>query len=265
MNRIVPFALSAAILGGLAVAQTGANQMPGHVSPDLRFEVATIKQSKPGEEFGGIRPAAGGQRYEAINVPLKVIIQVAYRVKPEQITGPGSLDDRYDVIGKAEQPANIDELHVMMMNVLLDRFHMKFHKEKRDMSMYALTVADSGAKMTPHDATNSGDVWIDENVENFVQEKMKATTVPMDYLAFRLSLVMDRPVVDLTNLKGGYDFTLDFLRDVPPGVTQEELDPNASGPTVFAAVKQQLGLELKPRRGPVDVIVVDHIEKPTEN
>jgi uncharacterized protein (TIGR03435 family) len=256
------------LIAGLLAAQTAANQMPGHVSPDLRFEVATIKPSKP-QDFGGIRPAAGGQRYEALNCTLKLMIQVAYRVKPDQIVGPASLDDRFDVIGQAERPSNIDELHVMLVNLLLDRFHMRFHKEKRDMPFYALTVADAGPKMTPHNAANAGDVWIDEQVENILQEKMGAAAVPMEYLAFRLSMAMDRPVVDLTNLQGGYDFKLDFTRDPPPGIDEntrlngQPLD--ASGPTVFAAVKQQLGLELKPRKGPVDVIVVDHIEKPSEN
>jgi uncharacterized protein (TIGR03435 family) len=98
---------------------------------------------------------------------------------------------------------------------------------------------------------------------------MKATSAPMDYFAFRLSQFMDAPVVDLTNLHGGYDFNFDYTRDLPPGFPEggkiNGEEPDTSGPTVFAAVKQQLGLELKAQRGPVEVIVIDHAEKPTEN
>jgi uncharacterized protein (TIGR03435 family) len=83
--------------------------------------------------------------------------------------------------------------------------------------------------------------------------KLTATSSLMDYLAFRLSLLMDRPVVDLTNLKGGYDFTLQYTREFPPGFPEggkiNAEDPDTSGPTIFEAVKKQLGLELKAQKG----------------
>jgi len=91
----------------------------------------------------------------------------------------------------------------------------------------------------------------------------------MDYVAFRLAGFMDLPVVDLTGLKGNYDFTLTFTRDLPPGfpeggkVNGEE--PDTSGDNIFQAVKKQLGLELKAQKGPVEVIVIDHVEKPSAN
>jgi len=91
----------------------------------------------------------------------------------------------------------------------------------------------------------------------------------MDYLAFRLSPFLDHPVVDLTNLKGAYDFTLEYTRDLPPefpaGAKINGEDPDTSGPTLAEALKQQLGLELKAGKGPVEVIVIDHIEKPSGN
>jgi uncharacterized protein (TIGR03435 family) len=246
-------------------------QAPARLPPDLRFEVASLKPSQGLEQGGGIRPAPGGQRYEATNCPIKLMIQVAYRVKAEQIVGgPGWLDtDRFDMEAKAERPSSADELHVMLMNMLVDRLQLKFHREKRDMQMYALTVDKGGPKLTPHEAANAGDPWIDQTTENFLHIKMKAAYSPMDYFAFRLSQLMDRPVVDLTNLPGGYDFNLEYTRELPPGfpeggkVNGEE--PDTSGPTVFAAVKQQLGLELKARKGPVEVIVIDHAEKPAGN
>jgi uncharacterized protein (TIGR03435 family) len=246
-------------------------QTPAPIPPDLQFEVASLKPSEPGERGGGIRPAAGGQRYEAVNCPIKLMIQVAYRIKADQIMGgPGWLDtDRFDMEAKAERQSNADELHVMLMNLLVERLHLKFHKEKRDMPMYALTVDKGGTKVTPHEGANGGDPWIDQAIDGIVQVKLKATFAPLDYFAFRLSQIMDRPVVNLTNLKGGYDFNLEFTRDLPPGVSENAqlngAPVDTSGPTVFAAVKQQLGLELKAQRGPVDVIVIDHVEKPTGN
>ena len=157
----------------------------------------------------------------------------------------------------------------MLMNMLVDRLQLKFHREKREMQMYALTVDKGGPKLMPHEAANGGDPWIDQAEETLLHVKMKATCAPMDYFAFRLSQLMDRPVVDLTNLHGGYDFNLEYTRELPPGFPQggqiNGQEPDTSGPRVFEAVKQQLGLELKAGKGPVDVIVIDHAEKPSGN
>src|SRR5580700_2143318 len=103
-------------------------QAPPKIPPDLTFEVASLKPSNKQEPGGGIRPAPGGQRYVAINCPIKTMIMVAYRVKPEQITGgPGWLDtDLFDMDGRAERPSSLDELHVMLMNMLADRLQLKF-------------------------------------------------------------------------------------------------------------------------------------------
>lgn len=238
---------------------------------DLRFEVASLKPSSGTALGGGIRPAPGGERYEARNCTIKTMIQVAYRVKAEQIVGgPAWLDtERFDMDAKAEKPSTADDLHVMLMNMLVDRLRLKFHREKREMSIYALTVDKAGMKLTPHEAANGGDPWIDQTEAPFLHIKMKATYAPLDYFAFRLSQLMDRPVVNLTDLPGGYDFALEYTRELPPGfpaggrINGEEVD--TSGPTVFAAVRQQLGLELKPQKGPAEVVVIESAEKPTDN
>jgi uncharacterized protein (TIGR03435 family) len=253
------------------LAATISAQTPARIPPDLRFEVASLKPSNATGQGAGIRPAPGGQRYEAVNCPIKLMIQVACRIKADQITGgPNWLEtDRFDMQAKAEKPSSADELHIMLMNMLADRLQLKFHHEKKEMQMYALTVDKSGPKLTAHEAANAGDPWIDQAEESFLHVKMKATSSPMDYLAFRLSQFTDWPVVDLTNLHGGYDFSLNFTRELPPEFPQNGKingeDPDTSGPTLFAALKQQLGLELKAQKGPVDVIVIDHVEKPADN
>lgn len=246
-------------------------QAPAKISPDFRFEVASLKPTEAQGPNGGIRPAPGGQRYVATNCPIKLMIQVAYRVKAEQIVGgPAWLDtDRFDLQGKAEKPSSPEELHVMLMNMLVDRMQLKFHHEKREMPMYALTVDKDGPRLTPHEASNAGEPWIDVAQEKFLHMKLKATSTTMDYVAFRFSQLLDRPVVDLTELRGGYDFNLEYTRDLPPGFPEggkiNGEDPDTSGPTIFAAVKKQLGLELKSQKGAVEVIVIDHAERPTAN
>jgi uncharacterized protein DUF3738 len=149
MHRTTATAL---VVAGLMNAGLALSQAPATIPSDLKFEVASLKPSEPGGRGSGIRPAAGGQRYEATNCLVKEMIQVAYRVKAEQILGgPAWLNtDRFDMKAKAERQFNLDELHVMLMNLLVERFQLRFHQEKKELPMYALTVDKGGAKVTPH-------------------------------------------------------------------------------------------------------------------
>jgi uncharacterized protein (TIGR03435 family) len=99
--------------------------------------------------------------------------------------------------------------------------------------------------------------------------KLSAKMVTMDYFAFRLSQMLDRPVIDQTKLKGNFDFELAYTRDLPPNVPEGALingEPiDTSGPNIFAAIRQQLGLELKAQKGPAEIIVIDSAAKLSEN
>jgi uncharacterized protein (TIGR03435 family) len=261
-RRIAVFALSAATL----LAQLGVG-----VPPNLRFEVASLKASPPAAPAAGIRPAEGGARYIASGCSIKGMITVANRIKADQVIGGSAwLDSElYDMEAKAEKPSTADELHVMLMNLLVDRLQLKYHREKRDMKMYALTVAQDGPKLTPHEPQSPHDSWLDVAQEKFLHLKLTFTAVPLDYAAFALGGFVDLPVVDMTRIKGNYDFILRFTRELPvefpAGRKVNGEDPDLSGPNIFQAVQQQLGLEMKPQRGPVDIIVIDHVEKPTAN
>jgi uncharacterized protein (TIGR03435 family) len=234
------------------------------------FEVASIKASPPGGRGGGIRPAPGGERYLATNVSLRLLIMVAYRVKAEQIVGgPAWMNtDTYDMNAKAERPSSVEDLHVMLQNLLADRFQLKFHRETKEMPVYALGVDKGGHKMKPHEAQSAGDPWMDQANEG-LHIKLTATSAPMDYFVWRLGQLMDRPVIDQTKLKGGFDFNLAYTRDPPPGFREGMLLNGApmdtSGPNLFEALKQQLGLKLEPQKGSADVLVIDRAEKPVEN
>jgi len=255
---------------GLLHGQPAPAQAPGTPTP-VNFEVASLKPSQPGGRGGGIRPAPGGERYLANNIPLKVLITVAYRVKAEQVSGgPDWINtDPYDMNAKAERPSSIEELHTMLQNLLAERFKLQFHRETKELPIYAMTVDKGGPKLQAHEAQSAGDPWIDQAVEQFLHIKMKAKFVPMDYFAWRLSQMLDRPVVDQTNLKGGYDFDLSFTRELPPGLPEgarlngEPID--TSGPTIFEATREQLGLRLDRQKGPVEIMVIDHAEKAAEN
>ena len=109
--------------------------------------------------------------------------------------------------------------------------------------------------------------WIDQTVDQIVKVKMTAKFAPLDFFAWRLSMQLDRPVIDQTKLKGGYDFELSFTQNLPPGVKDGDVIKGAaidtSGPTVFEAMRKQLGLKLEAQKGPVDIMVIDRVEKPT--
>ncbi len=261
MHRMAVFVVAAAALFA---------QLPPGVPADLRFEVASLKLSHGDPDTFWVRPAAGGERYEAVNCPVRLMFQVAFRIRAEQITGiPSWLDHQsFDMQAKAEKPSTADELHVMLVNLLADRMHLRYHVEKRDMQMYALLVSKEGAKLSRRESA-AGDTWVDLHGHN-LQMKMQGINARMDFLAFRMGGdAVDRPVVDMTGLKGTYDFELNYTRELPPNFPEggkfNGEEPDTSGPNLFAALRQQLGLELKAQKGPVNVIVIDHAEPLTEN
>jgi uncharacterized protein (TIGR03435 family) len=267
--KVAPMKHVVAVLLSLPVLVRA--QAPAKPSPNLTFEVASLKPSPKDTRPGGIRPTPGGERYEANGCPLKLMIQVAYRLKAEQVVGgPAWMDtDLFDMNAKAEKPSTTDELHLMLQNLLAERFKLQFHRSAKEMPMYALTVDKGGPKMQAHQAASAGDPWIDQAQDKPFHLNLTATFAPMDYFAWRLSMLMDLPVVDHTGLKGGYDFKLLYTRDVPPNIPEgaqlngQPID--TSGPTIFEALRQQLGLKLDKTKGPVDTMAIDHVEKPDAN
>jgi uncharacterized protein (TIGR03435 family) len=261
------------IAGGLlfSFALLASAQTPSKPAPDLKFEVASLKPSPPETRGGAIKPSAGGERYEANGVPLKLMIQVAYRVKADQVAGgPGWMDtELFDMNAKAEKPSTVDELHVMLQNLLAERFQLQFHRATKELPMYALTVDKGGPKLDPHEAKSAGDPWIDQAQAKFLHMNLIGTSAPMDYLAWRLSMLLDLPVVDQTHLKGGYDFKLSYTAELPPNISPEaRINGDAidtSGATIFEAIRQQLGLKLEKARGPVEILQIDHVEKLSGN
>jgi uncharacterized protein (TIGR03435 family) len=278
------------LIGGGASALTIAIAMSqsGPAARLPEFAVASVKPNKLGCcTTYGVGSGGGG----GTNVTLKNLIALAYRLQDYQISGGprwiGS--DRFDVEGKAEDPkADYDQLRLMLRSLFEDRFKLKLHRETKQSAVYALVVGKGGPKIklsadqvspdvngpAPEGAgPNRGAVRI--GVGNLI-----GYAVPMSRLAFILSMRLDRLVIDKTNLAGRFDLHLRCAPD--PGVSPFDsggnrapdtiidvngvtlaADPNA--PSFFSAIQEQLGLKLESAKAPVDVLVIDHVEKPSEN
>lgn len=245
----------------------GFCQLKTDTTPRLEFEVASIKPSNPDANGGGIKPLPGGQTYVAQSVPVKLMIRLMFHLNNRQISGgPGWLEtDLYDVEAKADGPHTIDELHVMFQNLLIDRFKLQFHKEMRTLPAYELVVDKSGPKLTENHSPEHFDI----PVRGTGRGKLEATHCSMSYFSWLLSQRLDQPVINQTGLGQFYDFKLEWTPEPPPGLAArpdaEANLPPANGPDLFTALREQLGLKLESHKGPVEVMVIDHVERPSEN
>ena len=258
MTRRWTFLLLAGMLPAAA-----AQQQPAR----LTFDVASIRLTDPNTQSQGIKPLDGGHGYTSKGVPIKLVMALMYKVPMRQIEGgPSWFDsDRYDIEARVDGSYSVDDLHTMMKNLLADRFGLKFHTESREGNVYALTVEPGGIKMKPNDTPENDNIVVMPG-PNFTQV---GTRVPMVYLAWYLGQNLqrdERPVLDLTGLKGFYDFKLSFLPPLPPDISRDTLPPELlEKPSIFDAVRDQLGLKLTAQKGPVDHYVIDHLERPSGN
>jgi uncharacterized protein (TIGR03435 family) len=236
----------------------------------LTFEVASIKPAKPGAGGGSVYPKPAGQGYEAEGATVRQMISVVYRLPIANIKGgPAWLDkDEWDVEAKADHAYNLDDLHQMFQNLLADEFKLKFHEETKEGPLYALTVDKSGPKMKVNDGPEDfGTPMIDGHIGGVATGKR----VPMKYLCYWIKKFVllyydDRPVIDKTGLTGYYDFTLSYQREMPPGFDKSNWPPELlARPSIFDALRDQLGLKLEAQKGPVPYYVIDHVEKPPTN
>jgi uncharacterized protein (TIGR03435 family) len=239
---------------------------------DLKFEVASVRSSQPGTQSGGVRPAPGGRRYLGVGVPLRAYLWVAYQVKPEQIAGgPGWVDaDPYDLNAEAEQPSSLEDLHIMLQNVLTERFKLRFHFERKERLAYLLILDKGGPKnLKTRPGATGGDTHLDEREDGLLHQKWNAHCATMNFLTWALSALFDQPVINQTDHSGCFDFELVFTRELPAGTPEGQLfnsvPIDSSGPSIFQALQNQLGLKLEARRAPVEIMVIDHAERPTEN
>lgn len=255
MRRVVM--LMCMTLGAACFAQE-QKPMPKDAKPG--FEVATIKPSDPAADGGDIDMV--GRRFVLHNYSVKNMIAFAYGMHRDQVlNGPSWLSDRYDVNGipDVEGDPTVKQMQIMVQKLLTDRFGLKFHREQKELPMYAITVAKGGVKMGLSKAPEEEgpNIGVDGGAHRRV---VTCSNITMDEFALALqSFFMEKPVQDRTELKERYDFKVTWNPDL--GGDGEASDV----PSLYTAFPEQLGLKIEAKKGMVGVLVVDGMTRPSEN
>ena len=295
-------------LAGLACMGVVCAQTP---DAKLVFEVASVKPSPPYDPAAGMRVRMSGGpatndpgRLTIENFSLPNLITAAYDIRPYQLSAPNlSNTETFNISAKVPDGTTKEQFHVMLQNLLAERFRMVVHHEQKEIPVFELVVAKGGPKMTPSqkssgdsapppplppDAPRPGPPTLGSDGYPILgsgqgssmammngRARMRAINESMEKFASMLAGQTGRPVQDRTGLEGEYDFGLYWSaegagRSAPSSAANgaalpavADLDP---GPTLIEAIQDQLGLKLQQTKGQIDVVVVDHVEKtPTEN
>ena len=229
------------------------------------FEVA-IRPSNPDQQGGGLR-LVQGNLLRGTNITLNYLISFAYEVHPKLIIGtpPWAGTDEFGLEAKPEGEGAPSEKQWqgMLQKLLADRFKLAFHREKKELPVYTLSVGKTGPKLI----TSGGDPNGPPALEFGAQGTLHATNATMaDFTQAMQAVVLDRPVVDQTGIKGRFDFDLNWTPDDSQyaGIEARRIRPQADAPPLVTAIQEQIGLKLDAARAPVDGLVIDHVEKPSE-
>ena len=227
------------------------------------FDVVSIKPTPPGRPSIAIETTPG--RFLAKGATLSFLLQYGYSLQEFEIMdGPSWIQsDRFEIEGKFDGDDTPTRMIPMLREVLADQFKLKFHRETRQLPVYELIVAKNGTKL--RDAgpeTKDKEPRFGPSAGRLVASNQ---TIPA--LATVLTRALRRRVLDRTGLKGHYDFVLQWTPDEnqTPPLRPSSTPPDPNGPTIFTALQEQLGLQLRSARGPVEVLVIDHTEKPSIN
>jgi uncharacterized protein (TIGR03435 family) len=232
----------------LAITAWGLFAQPSPAHPS--FEVAAIKPSPP--EYVGFQSYVKGERYTAMTATVRNLVAFAYGIRDFQISGgpAWSGTTAYNVSATMPAPATADRAKLMLQSLLADRFHLRFHRITKNRAGYALIIDKNGPKLT--ESKNPGPGL------GLGRGNLNGRGATMRLLAGELSAQLESPIADRTGLTALYDFTLKWTPDVEAG--------DSSGPSIFTAIQEQLSLRLDAVKNvPVDILVIDAVEKPTEN
>jgi uncharacterized protein (TIGR03435 family) len=288
-------AVAVPVMAGLLhLAQSRAESRVQNTSASaLQYEVASIKPNKYSSHMLGL--GFWIERFTATGVTLQGLIREAYEVEDNQISGaPLWLDsERYDIEAKADKSAADELLKLsfdqrrleyrrMLQELLADRFRLTLHRESKELPVYALVLAKKGPKLQeakPGDTYPNGMKDLEGHghgdIMRFGTGILTGQGVPIAFLVRMLSQQqLGRPVLDKTGLTGKYDFTLEWtpeenrapmFKGTRDGGQGPDNPPDSSGPSIFTAIQEQLGLKLEAQKGPAEVLVIDHVERPSEN
>ena len=252
--------------------------------PSLGFDVASVRETiRNGQVDMGIVNPPHKSVFSANSVSLHILLQMAYDFGPFQITGgPDWLDNRYFTVDAKSDPSvdeqlaklsdidgHAEKLH-MIQAMLADRFHLRAHWETKQQSAYTMTIAKGGIKMQPTKLpVPQGDPSMAPTTPSTVVHahgtpqgiEIDGERFSMRAIALMLSTQTHMPVTDKTGDNGYYDFTFQFVRDD----LRDRFTGDDAYPPIPAAAEEQLGLKLELQKGPVDVMVIDHADLPSEN
>jgi uncharacterized protein (TIGR03435 family) len=275
---VVAVALAVAACAGVAA------QAPAPAAP-RSFDVASVKPHDPANPRSMMVADASG-RFTAVNIPVVMLIRTARGLQNDQVVGgPAWMrSDGFDIVAKAPDGTPVTAMGPMLESLLADRFQLTSHRENRELPVYELVKARGDGTLGPRLVPNGcvwdftkppappkpGEAQCGGISEGFGRMTLNATPIPvfLQYLAPKVN----RVVVDRSGLTGNFDIELRWTPDVlpprPPGlaadqpirVNGESIDPN--GPSLFTALQEQLGLKLDGTRAPVDVLVIDRLERP---
>jgi bla regulator protein blaR1 len=254
------------------------------------FDVASIKPGRPGEDHVTMFYTQDG--FTATDVPLEVLIREAYGVEGSRVVGAPSWTSskNFDIEAKVDMSVvdelkelSLDERRIMLQPLLADRFRLKVHWETKELPVYALVIGKNGPKfheakpgdtypkgiIGPNGPTGAGALWVQG-------DQLTGQGTTLQGLVDILSRQVGTDVLDETGLTGKYDFTMQLPRVegsvttlMPPTGDQRAPDdappPESSGPSIFTAVQEQLGLKLESTKGQRKCLVIDHVEQPSEN
>jgi uncharacterized protein (TIGR03435 family) len=243
---------------------------PMAADADPSFEVATIKPSKPDAQ--GIGLNSRGREFLTRNMTMAFLIEFAYDIQEKQLVGaPDWLNkDRFDMTGvpdKEGQPT-ASQFKIMVRKLLTDRLQLKFHYEKKELSVYTINISKTGSKIEKSDASVQIPGMGFRPAPGGITMTIRNGTMG-ETAGFLQQLVFDRPVVDQTGLQGRWNIDVTFAPDDsqfhtafrPPPITPSDNAPA----NFFTAIQEQAGLKVEPAKVPTDVLVIDRVEKPSEN
>jgi uncharacterized protein (TIGR03435 family) len=261
---------------GVAVIPAMAQQafLSDKASTSPSYDVVSIRENKTGDQAQSMTGI--GATFTARNISAATLIRNAYGKRTDLIVGmPGWVrTTRFDVTAKVTTPdVNVDKLTVeqhrkMLIDILVDRFHIVTRSESKIIPIYELVVGKTGPKLGTGGANgaslainnkdmNDGSILVNDGL-------LEAKQVSMGALAQSLEQELNYTVRDKTNLDGKYDFSVKWTPD-QLGASAVGVHDQDNGPSLFTALQEQLGLKLQPARGPVEVLIIDHIDLPSPN
>ena len=279
---------------GLLNAPASRAQSQSDSQPLPQFEVASIKPSAAGQAGTFIRPGANGG-VNISNMSVKEVITLAWRIQPFQISGgPSWMESaHYDISAKPDHKPNPNEMARMLQSLLADRFQLKTHHETKELPVYALVLANKDGRLGPQlTKSKEGCVMYDTSHPPPPREPGKipalgcggmfigitgvqARAIAIDELMPMLARRLGRTIIDKTKLTGKFDIKLELALDQtqslslfgigPPPAVPGPPASDSNGPSLFTALEEQLGLKIESTKGPVDILVIDSVEKPSEN